>query len=185
MSLSPPVITDGTVTLTFGPAGQYYGYCTRADVTYEFTNIASYASVTPNAVAQEITYAAIELQKMIEHYYVMPYVGSDFDILTTLREMNAKLAVARLVERFFMGNEPDLSPWAAERRSYVELLVVDIDNGLMRWEYPFGDAVAQPMLATYDLSKGATVYPNPSAADTDAQTPIFTIGRADFRKNLM
>lgn len=184
-SISPPTVLDASVTLTFGPAGQYYGYCTIADVTYEFTNQASYKNLTNSVVAQEISYAAVELQKMLEHYYVMPYVGADFDILTTLREMNAKLAASRIVDRYFMGSEPDMSPWATERRAYVESLVLDVVNGTMQWAAPFGDATPQAMKPTYNLSTGATVYPNPTASDPNAQTPIFTVGRNVFRRDLM
>lgn len=180
-SLSPPVIPDAAVTLTYGPAGQYYGYCTRADVTYEFTNFAAYSTMSASVVAQEISYAAVELQKMLEHYYVMPYVGADFDIQTTLRNMNAKLAAANLMDRFFAGAEPNNAPSAAELRSFVELLVVDIAEGTMQWAYPFGDAVAQAMAPTYDLSTGATVYPNPNTLNPNDANPVFAMGRSQFR----
>ena len=181
MAGQPPTITDASVTLTFGTAGQYYGYSTIADVTYEFTNVSSFTTLTNSAVAQEITYAANELQKMLEHYYVMPYTGSDWSILQTLRELNAKLASARLVDRYFLGSEPDLSPFAAQLRQWVELKVLDIVNGTEHWETPFGDATAQAMQPVYDLSAGATVAPDPGSADPATALPTFVRGLNRYR----
>src|SRR5215469_11530632 len=106
---SPPVITDGTVTLTFGAAGQYYGYCTIADVGFEFPNAASYSTLTASVKGQEVTYAAMELQQMLAQWYVMPYTGSSFMVTNTLRELNAKLAAARIIDRYFSGSEPNMS----------------------------------------------------------------------------
>lgn len=190
MAGTPPTITDASVKLSFGAAGVYYGYCTLVDVRYEFTNVQSYQTFTANpdgvtAVAEEITYAAVELQKLIERYYVMPYTGTDFNILLQLREMNAKLAAARLVDRYFMGSEPDMSPWAEDRRSFVESLVLDLSNGNLLWYTPFGDATPQGEAPVYLQASGATVYPNPNAVDPAAQAPIFRIGRSPFQPENM
>ncbi|MGZ3682201.1 MAG: hypothetical protein ACXVDI_26875, partial [Ktedonobacterales bacterium] len=115
----PPVIADATVTLSYAGtqagivAGQYYGYCTIADVRYELPNIASYPDLTATTgtppinmngnslIAQEITHAALELQDTLDHFYQMPYTGTNAVILLTLREMNAKLACARIIDRYF------------------------------------------------------------------------------------
>ena len=180
---SPPVITDASVTLTFGAAGQYYGYCTIADVKFEFPNAGSFSTLTNSVVGQEITYAALELQKMLDHFYVMPYTGTSFNVTTTLREMNAKLATARIIKRYFSGSEPDFSPEAESMRQEVEMLVTDIENCNLRLEDPWGDATPRAMLPVYDLATGATIYPNPSIADTSAATPIFTIARPTFKRD--
>lgn len=180
---SPPVITDASVTLTFGAAGQYYGYATIADVKFEFPNAASFSTLTNNVVGQEITYAALELQKMLDHFYVMPYTGTSFNVTTTLREMNAKLTASRIIDRYFSGSEPDLSPAGKAMRDWVELLMTDIENGKLRLEDPWGDATPRAMLPVYNTAAGATIYPNPSIADTTAATPIFTIARPTFKRD--
>lgn len=180
---APPTITDASVTLTFGTAGQYYGYCTIADVTFEFPNAASFSTLTNSAVAQEVTYAALELQQMLAQWYVMPYTGTNFNVVNTLREMNAKLAAARLIDRYFSGSEPNLSAAGAALRAFVEVLVVDIENGKLRFEDPWGDATPRAMLPVYDTAQGATIYPNPSIADSTSATPIFTISRPNFKRD--
>jgi hypothetical protein len=181
----PPTITDASVTLTFGAAGVYYGYCTIADVDYEFPNKASFATLTNSVVAQAITYAGQELQQLIEHFYQMPYVGSDGGILLTLRQMNAWLATANLIDRYFQGNEPDLSPAGKERRSWAELKVEDLVNGSEQWGPPFGDAVPMVMKPVYDLSTGATISPNPGDLNPNNASPIFSIGLTRFRSDMM
>jgi len=180
---SPPVITDGSVTLTFGASGQYYGYCTIADVQFEFPNKGSFSTLTNSVVAQEITYAALELQQMLAQWYVMPYTGSSFMVQNTLREINAKLASARIGDRYFSGSEPNMSTAYAAQRAWVELCMTDIDNGRLRLEDPWGDAQPRAMLPVYDLATGATIYPNPSIADATAATPIFTIKRPTFKRD--
>ena len=181
----PPTITDATVTLTFGTAHQYYGYCTVADVEFEFVNKASFSTLTSSTVAQEITYAAQELQQMLVHFYQMPYAGTDAGVLLTLRQMNSWLAFANIVDRYFMGAEPDMSPAAKERRDLVESFVMDIVNGSMRWEYPFGDAVPQAMSPVYDLAAGASIFPNPNDIDPNNASPIFSIGQTSFRRDML
>lgn len=181
MAGQPPTITDASVTLTWGPAGQYYGYATLADVGYEFANLETFTTLSSSVIAQEITYAANEMQKQLELYYVMPYAGADWSILATLRELNAKLAAARLVDRYFMASEPDLSPFAATLRNWVELKILDVVNGTEHWEYPFGDATAQAAQPVYDLSQGATVAPNPGSADPATALPTFQRGLNRYR----
>ncbi len=196
----PPTIADATVTLSYAgiqagiAASQYYGYCTIGDVKYELPNIVSYPDLTATSgtppinmngnslVAQEITYAALELQDMLDHVYQMPYVGSNAVILLTLREMNAKLACARIIDRYFSGGEANIAPSAAERRAWVELVVVDITNGRIRWDSPFGDAQPRGMLPVYQLSQGATVLPSPNDADPLVADGIFSMGRARYRR---
>ena len=180
---SPPVITDASVTLTFGAAGQYYGYCTIADTKFEFPAASQFSTLTNSNVAQEITYAALEMQQMLAAFYVMPYLGSSFMVTQTLREMNAKLASARLIDRYFSGSEPNMSAAGAALRAWVELCIVDIENGKLRFEDPWGDATPRAMLPVYDMAKGATIYPNPSIPDTTAATPIFTIARPSFKRD--
>lgn len=184
MAGQPPTIADASVTLTFGTAGQYYGYATIADVRFEFANVTAYTTLTSSTVAQEITYAANELQKQLEHFYVMPYTGSDWSILATLRELNAKLASARLVDRYFMGSEPDLSPFALELKAWVDVKVLDIVNGNEHWETPFGDAVAQAMQPVYNLALGATVSPSPNSADPATAQPTFRMGLNHYRPDV-
>lgn len=185
----PPTITDASVTLTYAgiqpgvSAGQYFGYCTIADVKYYFPNQASFTQLTNSVVGQMVTEAAMELQNLIDPVYQMPYTGTNGPILLTLREWNARLCCSMLIDRYFTGNEPDLSNWSKDYRSYVELLLVDLLTGKVRWDNPFGDATPRAMMPVYNLSTGATIYPNPSAADTSAQAPIFTIGRSKFRSD--
>ena len=87
----PPTITDATVTLTFGASGQYYGYCTIADVSFEFPDKALFSELsgsTGNSViAQEITYAAQELQEQLALVYQMPYAGTDGGAKKSLAEV--------------------------------------------------------------------------------------------------
>ena len=197
----PPKITDATVQISFSPdnvttTGAYWGYCTVADVLYEFPQKASMVNLTAappatHPIGQEITLAAFELHKMIEHFYQVPYTGNDAGIYATLRELNAKLATARLIDRGFSGSEPNLSEEGALRRQWVAGKVADIVNGVEHWEAPFGDAVAQAMVPVYDLSRAATVYPNPSSSpigqqtDPDAQTPMFSMSRTPFKQAMM
>lgn len=184
MAGQPPTITDASVTLTFGPTHQYYGYATIADVTYEFANYSSYTTLTNSVVAQEITYAANELQKQLEHFYTMPYAGSDWSILNTLRELNAKLAAARLIDRYFTASEPNLSPFGLQLRQWVDVKVLDIVNGNEHWETPFGDAVVAAMEPVYDLAAGITVWPNPNAQDPAVACPTFRMGQNRYRPDV-
>lgn len=192
----PPTITDATVTLTYAgvmpgvSAGQYFGYCTIADVRYYFPNLSSFASLAVgnsgnSLIAQMVTEAALELQNMIDPIYQMPYSGTNGPILLTLRQLNARLATSMLIDRYFTGSEPDLSPWSKDYRSYVELLVLDLQNGKTRWDTPFGDATPRAMMPVYDLSSLATIYPNPSVADVSSQAPIFKISRSPYRTDDM
>lgn len=189
MASSPPKITDNTVTLTYSVDGvsshAYWGYCTLADVAYEFVKISSYTTLTASAQGQEITGAAFELHQLLDHLYAMPYTGTNSGILTSLRNMNVWLAVSRIVERYFSGNEPDLSIWAAERAHWVAGKIEDLRTGIEIWYAPFGDATAQGQAPVYQLSTAAFVYPNPNATDTNAQNPIFTIGRTSYNNNIM
>src|SRR5689334_23108696 len=132
----PPSITDAAVCIGFSAdgavsTGVYYGYCTVADVTYEFPTAAQMVNLTAtppaiHPIGREITLAAFELHKLLEHLYVMPYTGTDAGILATLRDLNAKLATARLIERFYQGSEPNLSPEAALRHQWVAGKVSDL-----------------------------------------------------------
>lgn len=184
MTALAPTITDGSVTLSFGAAGQYYGYCTIADVNYEFPDKDSYTTLTNSAIGQAITYtSSVELQPALERLYQMPYTGTDATFLLILREINAKLATADLIDRYFQGAEPDLSVAATRLRQFAELLVVDIQNGKMRFDPPFGDAVVMGELPTYPLSSGATVLPSPNSSDPFAATPRFTMGRTRFNRD--
>ena len=191
MTASPPVITDASVTLTFGAAGQYYGYCTLADVRYEFPAIGNYPSLAVGAtgntnIAQEITYAALDLQSVLNHYYVMPYAGSDWMILNTLRLMNAKQALARLLDRYQQGEQEAASGVALQVKAEVAAFITDLREGVVRWDAPFGDATPQAMLPVYDQARGLTISgSSPSSADPNAQAPIFTIGRTRFRTDQM
>ena len=180
----PPTITDGSVTLTFGSAGIYYGYCTVADVAFEFPNKGSFSTLTNSTIAQEITYAAQELQQQLDTVYVMPYVGTNGGILLTLRDMNAKMATANLIDRYFQGMEPDMSPAAAERRSYAELKVVDVIHGLERWGPEVGgDAIARAMNPVYNLATGASIVPNPNDPNLLNANPIFSMSISRYRRS--
>lgn len=181
----PPTISDGTVTLTFGSAGVYYGYCTIADVSFEFTNKAQFITLTNSAIAQEITYTAQEMQNLLSRLYTMPYTGTDPGILLTFRNINAKLATACLMERYFQGSEPDLSPAALERREYAEAVLTDIINGTLVLSTPIGDAVPLAEKVIYPTSSAATITPNPYFSSAIENSPIFTIDRDRFRDNLM
>jgi hypothetical protein len=181
----PPTITDASVTLTFGAAGQYYGYCTIADVSYEFPDKSSYTTLTNSVIAQAITQAAQEIQDQLARIYQMPYTGTDAGIQNTLRDINAKLATSKLIERYFQGSEPDLSPAAAERASWAALIVTDLKNGVIQWGAPFGDAVPMAEKPIYPMASAATIYPGPNAADPDARAPIFAIGRTRYRTDTM
>jgi hypothetical protein len=192
MVAMPPTITEVGVTLTFNPANPtagtpaantYYGYCNVAQVKYLFTtNLTAMASgLTDSIIAEAITEAAIELQKQLEHFFLMPYAGSDPVILSTLMELNRKLAFANIYSRYFAGSAPDESPAAEAARQWYDLKITDIVNGAEQWLTPFGDATAQAMAPMYDLAAGASIMPNPQLADRNAATPIFSIGQTRYR----
>lgn len=175
----PPAITLNGVTLTYSwaAANTYYGYCTVADVRFEFTNQTQYTTLTDSVIAQEITIAADELQKMLDTVYQMPYTGSDNGIKLTLGEINAKLAAANIMERYFQGAAPNASSWAAERRSYAELRILSVLKGEEQWAAPFGDAVPRSDKAIYPKSAVIVGYPD------NATSPIFTLaGGLNYKK---
>lgn len=181
----PPTIIDGTVTLTFGTAGQYYGYCTVADVSFEFPNKALFTTLSNSVIGQEITYAAQEVQNLISRMYTMPYVGVDGGILLTFREINAKLACSRLIVRYFQGSEPNLSPAGEERRAWAEAILSDIINGTLVLSPPIGDAQPLSEAVIYPTASAATITPNPYFSDSIETSPIFSISRNRFVDNLM
>ena len=184
MAELPPIIPDASVTLTWGAAGQYYGYCTLLDVEYEFANSEAFTTLTASVVGQEISYAAQEMQDLLDHVYEMPYAGTNDGILLTLRDVNAKLAAANIIDRYFQGSVPNSSSAAAERRSWAELILHDLLSGAIHWEYPFGDAVARGQLPVYQTSSGASVTPSPDSGDESA-TPVFSMGRSRYRRDMM
>lgn len=195
----PPAITDATVTLTFAgvipgvATGHYYGYCTIADVKYEFTNLSEFPELTDataapamngnTRIAMEITGAAMELQAELDQFYVMPYTGTAAFVLLQLNELNKKLAAARIFKRFFRGAEPDMSPAADRLEQDVAAFFHSIKEGSVRWDAPWGDATSRAMLPSYDLASGLSITPSPSAAD-GSQNTIFTItGQTAFNRN--
>lgn len=194
MAELPPLITDGSVTLSYSftygvttyATGAYYGYCAIADVKFEDPNIGNRATWTNSVIAQEIAYASVELDELIHYAYVMPYGGSDHRILQRLREMNAKLALANLYDRSLVSNEPDTSPVAARLRTFVHQIVADILSGAIRWDTPFGDATPQSMVPVYDPSVVASITPSPYAGDSSSE-PIFSVTDpgTKFRRNGM
>lgn len=183
MTALPPTITDASVTLTWGAAGQYYGYCTRADVQFEFPDFTSYTTLTASNVGQVISYAAQELQDQLNLKITMPYVGADASILHTLRSINAKLATAELIDRFFQGAEPNLSPAGELRRTWAESIISDVLNGVIQWTGIFGDAVARAEVPLYPLSAGATIQPSPTDPDPATANPTFTMTRPMFSRD--
>lgn len=182
-SALPPTITDGTVTLTWGTAGQYYGYCTVADVNFEFANTEAYTTKSNSVVGQEITNAAMELQDILDYVYQMPYAGTNGGILLTLRNINAQLAAANIIDRYFSASLPTASADAAAKRSQAELILHDLVNGAIHWEPPFGDAVAQGQLPIYQQSALAVISPAPGSSDTAA--PVFVMGRSRYRRDVL
>lgn len=194
MAELPPLITDGTVTLSFSftygstlyATGAYYGYCTIADVKYEDPNIGNRPTWTNSVIGQAIAYGAVELDELIHYAYVMPYGGSDHRILERLRELNAKLALANLYDRSLVGSEPESSPVAARLRTFVHQIVADLLSGAIRWDAPFGDATPQARVPVYDPSTVSSITPDPYADDSSAD-PIFsiTVPGTKFRSNGM
>lgn len=183
MAELPPLIVDNSVTLTYSftygtttyASGAYYGYCTIADVKYEDPSVAVKSGMTNNVIAQEIAYAAVQLDEFIHYVYVMPYAGNDHRILQRLRELNAKLAAANLWDRFLNQAEPTAgSPASVRLRQYVHEVVGDIVSGAIRWDAPFGDATPQARTPVYDVSTQVSVTPDPNAGD-DSADPIFTL----------
>ncbi len=177
----PPAISDANVTMTFGPNHTYYGYCAIADVKFELTNVGNMPKAADDSVvAQEITYAAIDLQSMLDRYYEMPYLGSNFNILSTLREMNAKLAAAKLMDRY-MASVDHAGTVAANYTAHVIGMIHDIGRGITRWDDPFGDAVPRAMLPVYNSADEVSQAPDPVQGEQFA--PIFTIAeRTRFRR---
>jgi len=181
MAGMPPTISDTNVALTFGTAGKYYGYCTVADVEFEFPAKQNFATLTSSVVGQCITYAALELQQLIDPYYAMPYTGSNASILLELRQINSWLACSVIVERFMQGSEPNMSPWGEERRSWAELKIAAIIQGHIRWDTPVNaDATTRSLLPVYLPATGATITPDPNVGDPIngdmSANPIFSVG---------
>lgn len=181
----PPVVIDNTVTLTWGAAHQYYGYCTLLDVNFEFANSEAYTTLTPNVVGQEITNAAMELQELLDYVYVMPYSGSNGGILLTLRNINAQLATANIIDRYFQGSVPNSSVHAGLIRSQAELILHSILTGEIHWDPPFGDAVAQGQLPIYQQSALAVISPGPNSSSDGSTDPVFVMGRSAYRRDVM
>lgn len=183
----PPTITDATVTLreagfiTGISAGQYFGYCNIAGVQYEIANIAEMPQLVTSPtdlgrsrIAQEIFGAAVELQVELDHFYVMPYTGTDNNVLSQLYDLNAKLATARILKRLYAGAETTASAAAAELESWVAEVYAAIKAGKIRWDQPFGDAQPRAMNAVYDLSTAITNAPSAQDAGLSA-VPMFRI----------
>lgn len=193
-SNTPPKITDATVKISWSPdgtttTGAYFGYTTVATVQYRFAQYSTQVNqliATPPAIhpiGEEITWAAIDLQLLLNHLYVMPYTGTDATILGMLSDMNAKLATARLIDRMYQSNEPNLSQVAALLRTEVGGIIDDLKTGLIIWYAPYGDATPQSRAPVYDTSLGATIWPNDGAAQDDAtNAPWFTMGRTSYRR---
>lgn len=204
MGSRPPTITDANVTLpaSWGAAGQYYGYCTVADVRAELStfNLQSWADLGATSpgpgnssfgngdsiIAWQITLAAsLDVDAMLARYYQMPYVGSDTTVLDLLRIINTKLAAARLAELYQLGNTGEETPLAQALKTEGETYIIDIQEGHIPWGPPFNDAQPMGDKPIYPLSALAQVQPNPGNAD-DSAVPIFTIGSAiRFRRDTL
>lgn len=183
----PPTITDATITLPFATyipgvtAGHYYGYCKIDFVRTLYPAISEQSQLTNDAtgntrIATEIFGAAVEIQDELDHYYAMPYSGTSDVILSTLMEMNAKLAVARLLDRMYVGQEGGRSEIAGHYRQHVTDLYFSIRNGSIRWDTPWGDATARAQLPVYDLSTASTISPNPNDLSDPGSVPKFQMG---------
>lgn len=188
----PPTITDVTVTLReagFIPgisAGEYFGYCNIAGVIYEITNIAELPQIYPgpntttavanSRIAQEVYGAAVELQVELDHFYVMPYTGTDNNILSQLYDLNAKLATARILKRLFAGAETTASAAVNVLETWVTEFYQAIAAGKIRWDQPFGDAQPRAMNPVYDLSEAITAAPSSLTPGCGlAASPMFRI----------
>jgi hypothetical protein len=180
----PPKITAAGVTLAFSfvwdsatySTGAYFGYCTIADVEFEFANLGGFTTLTDTNVATEICYAAIELQEALSMAYSMPYQGTHQGILLKLREMNAKLAYARLVNRYFTAgsSSPNHSEAAAEKAGWVNHQVEGIVGGTIRWDAPFGDATGSARLPVFNHASATSIGPDPTSGDSSAEA-IFSL----------
>lgn len=189
----PPLISDASVTLSFSftwpdasgttyAQHAYYGYCTVADAQFEFANVKGMPTLTSSVIAQEICYSAQELQEALDYSYEMPYGGSDQNILAKLRELNAKAAAARIVNRYFTGSSPNKSTHGDELQAWVAEQLMAIETGLVRWDTPYGDAL--PRAALPVPNRRAIFSWSPSATSgTETAEPIFTMGRWRFRRN--
>lgn len=185
----PPSIADNTVSLPqlagWPPANTYYGYCSIAQVKQEWPSgfLAEMTTLDATSIAQGITYTANEMQDALARYYTMPYVGTDNGVKLTLQQINALLAVAYLIERYFQGGESNVSAAGAERRAMAEAILLDIQSGRIMWGSPFNDAVVQSEKPIYPLSAGATILPDPNSTDPMQANPVFTMGRTQVRRD--
>lgn len=180
----PPKITDVDVAMAFSftwdgtpyATGAYFGYCSIADVQFEFAALGGFTTLTDTNVATEICYAAIELQEALAMAYAMPYEGTHQGILLKLREMNAKLAYARLVNRYFTANSSSAnhSEAAAEKAGWVNHQVEGIVGGTIRWDAPFGDAQGTARLPVFSHAAAASVNPDPNSGDSSSE-PLFNL----------
>ena len=185
----PPTITDATVTLReagFIPgitAGEYFGYCNITGVQYEIANIAELPQLVTSPtdlgrsrIAQEVYGAAVELQVELDHFYVMPYTGTDNNILSQLYDLNAKLATARILKRLFAGAETTASAAVNVLETWVTEFYQAIAAGKIRWDQPFGDAQPRAMNPVYDLSEAITAAPSALTPGCGlAASPMFRI----------
>jgi len=191
-SVLPPKITDATVDLTFDfiwdgatySSGSYFGYCSIADVQYEWASLTGFTTLTSSVIAQEICYAAIELQERLGTAYTMPYSGSHQGILTKMREMNAKLAFARVVNRYYTGNSTSAnhSEAAAEKMEWVNHQGEGILSGHIRWDAPFGDATGTARLPVFSKAAASSASPDPASGDSSAN-PIFSLTDPGTRRH--
>jgi hypothetical protein len=81
----------------------------------------------------------------------------------------------------FSGAEPNASPWADAYEAQVAAIIADIESGRIQWQSPFGDALPQAEKATYPLSAGATIMPDPNSSDPFTAQPFFVMSRMRFR----
>lgn len=185
----PPEIANVGVTLTFSftnnsgtvrSSGYYYGYCTIADVQFEFANLRGFTTLTDSVIAQEICYTSLRMQEVLDRVYVMPYEGSVQVILQKLRELNAKLAASEIIERYYTGSSPNASEHAMRLLTEVTDTLAAIEAGLIRWDDPSGDATSRASLPVGSRDQMMTGNPDPYSGESTA-TPVFTMDQLRFR----
>lgn len=156
-------------------------YCRAEDVQSLFKNIAAYSTLDVAEFQRRAGDAAVEIDRMIEANYLVP-VTNDPAALSILRIINDRLAAAIVGEVYFRKDNQNVPPQVAQWRTWSELMLKDILDGVIR--FYTAPTRANGDLPMFPPGAGATFNPADDADANFVAKPLFQRGGRGNKSSL-
>lgn len=148
-------------------------YCRVEDVQSLFKNIAAFSTLDALEIQRRVADAVVEIDRMIEADYLVP-VTNDAPALQMLRIVNSRLAAAVIGEVYFRKDQSAMPPQIAQWRTWSELILKDILDGVIR--FYTAPTRANGDLPMFPPGAGATFNPADDADANFVAKPLFQRG---------